>query len=148
MEINWRALVGGVFLALSLVIIDHAILNFGNLSSLIFGFEVPLNLLVSSAFAVSLGGGYMVGKAYVEDLALGVLVYGGSWVMAMITCFFGIGVEEIPLNYLLTGALFIGGAGLFAFRATLGTEHIDLTLISVLTVATLLNLIYFFWSVT
>lgn len=137
------SLFSGLMLALSLVVVDWLMLSFGTRNTLLFGFMLPVNVVMSGLFITSLAGGILVGKAYLSNSALTVVAYGGAWFFSV----FGAYVIATPYEcwQMLAApvSLFVGGLSLGLYRTLQGEKAIDDLLMRVMLASTALNLLYF-----
>jgi hypothetical protein len=133
----------GFLLGLSLILIDSVLLSFASEKMPLLGVMLPTNVVMSGLFAASIGGGFLVGKAFLGNSALMVIVYGGAWVLSVFFAY----VISLPhgLFQMLSASssLLIAGSSLGLYRVLQGQKGIDELLVLVMTASTFLNLLYF-----
>ena len=147
-ELNRRSFAAGLFVAAALIVTDYMALNYGTSEVDVFVLSLPLSLMLSAFFVTSLGGGYIMGKAYVENSPIKVWTFGGGWLASIAGSF----IISLPYGFMQSVisplSFFIGGLGLFDFRRNQGNRGVDGLLITVMTINTMLNLMYFVLGVT
>ncbi|MFQ5833925.1 MAG: hypothetical protein ACE5H4_14560 [Candidatus Thorarchaeota archaeon] len=135
--------ISGVLVAISLVLTDFLVINFGSNQIVVLGVSLPINVIVSSLFVLSLVAGILIARAYRENSALTVIVYGGFWFTAVLFAYHTASPYGYPLIVLFPCALAIGGLGLGLYRVLQGDRGIDDLLMWVLLASTAINLLYF-----
>ncbi|MBD3159787.1 MAG: hypothetical protein GF309_13475 [Candidatus Lokiarchaeota archaeon] len=133
----------GILLAVSIVIVDYVLIALNSQTFVLWGFDLPSDVLFSGSFIVSLAGGLLIGKAYIFDKALPVFIYGSSWIFSVIASFQLANPLGLIGSLLASSSLLIGGLALTVMRILLGKEGFDELLVLVMFSSNMMNILYF-----